>query len=129
MASLSNPKLRWISRHHPDPHFEQMRVFQEAVVHMKTGLKNIPLDVFTDTQRPFEKGPSTAEMFSKPIFVWYDFFSCPQADTEVRFSTFCLQDVCLQLPMIQATRSCRESFACQSQSPWVQGCLSAGQGN
>mmetsp|Transcript_7308 Transcript_7308/g.16844 ORF Transcript_7308/g.16844 Transcript_7308/m.16844 type:complete len:616 (-) Transcript_7308:322-2169(-) len=71
---------QWISSHHPDPHLEQMRVFQEAVVHMKTGLKNIPLDVFTDTQRPFEKGPSTAKMFSKPIFVWYDFFCCPQAD-------------------------------------------------
>ena len=82
---------QWVGRNHPDPEFKQMRVLQDALRHVMSDLKYIPLDMNSEALVPGAKSLDTAKLHSKPLFVWYDYFSCPQLD-------------------LQATASCRSGI-------------------
>ncbi|CAE7018158.1 mask [Symbiodinium sp. CCMP2456] len=69
---------QWVSVHHPDPEFKQMRVLQEALSHVLDGLTYIPLDSNSETAATGAKPLHVKELRSKPLFFWYDYFSCPQ---------------------------------------------------
>ena len=77
---------QWVGRNHPDPEFKQMRVLQDALRHVMSDLKNIPLDMNSEALVPGCKCLDTAKLRSKPLFVWYDYFSCPQLDLQVTAS-------------------------------------------
>ena len=71
---------QWVGLDHPDPEFEQMQVLQAALRHAILKLNNIPLDVITEIVLPAAKDLPTSKLLSRPLFIWYDYFSCPQLD-------------------------------------------------
>ncbi|CAK9088385.1 unnamed protein product [Durusdinium trenchii] len=64
---------QWVGRRHPDPDFIQFSVLQEALRHLMSEVQYI---VALPSVKPF----ATAELKSAPLFVWYDYFSCPQLE-------------------------------------------------
>ncbi|CAE7414860.1 unnamed protein product [Symbiodinium sp. CCMP2592] len=56
---------QWTGVGHPDPTLQQLRVLQDALSNslILFGLRSYPL---------------AEALRSKPVFVWYDYFSCPQ---------------------------------------------------
>lgn len=60
---------QWVSVHHPDPEFAQMRIFQQALRRMLTPGSRIYADIATEYNT---KGDTVdlEEMRSKPLFFW-----------------------------------------------------------
>ncbi|CAE7255891.1 unnamed protein product, partial [Symbiodinium sp. CCMP2456] len=79
---------QWVGRHHPDPDFKQFKVLQDALKNIMTKIDEIHLDIFSEIYLPDMKPMSTKEFRStcSPIFVWYDFFSCPQLEAAPRIN-------------------------------------------
>ena len=75
---------QWIGLRHPDPEFKQLRVLQDALCFAKSKLQRIPVDLVTETMMPSARGLPTSEIFSTPLFIWYDYFSCPQLEFHLR---------------------------------------------
>ncbi|CAK9057440.1 unnamed protein product [Durusdinium trenchii] len=71
---------QWAGREHPDPTFQQFAVFQKAMTRILSDLSEIPLDFITEATVPTARPLPTQEFRSVPLFVWYDYFSCPQKD-------------------------------------------------
>ncbi|CAK9042978.1 unnamed protein product [Durusdinium trenchii] len=72
---------QWVGHEHPDPEFKQMRVLQAALKYaMSSSLKHIPLDIVTELLLPGAKDMPTSELVEKDLFIWYDYFSCPQLE-------------------------------------------------
>jgi len=69
---------QWLGRHHPDPDFRQLRVLQSLLQTWITQPAYVSPDIVTRGILPFAKGISSKEFFSKPLYLWYDFFCCPQ---------------------------------------------------
>ena len=71
---------QWVGIRHPDPEFKQFKVLQEALQYARAGLQSIPVDLVAETMFPSAKGLPTSELFAAPLFIWYDYFSCPQLE-------------------------------------------------
>lgn len=71
---------QWIGQLHPDPDFAQMQVLQDALKHAMSQLHQIPQDALTEVVNPMAKPLPTSQLRSKALFLWYDYFSCPQLD-------------------------------------------------
>ncbi|CAJ1386850.1 unnamed protein product [Effrenium voratum] len=70
---------QWAEKDHPDPTSAQFRVFQDAMKNILSGrLDRIELDNFTEIVSPETKPLRTQELRSVKLFMWYDYFSCPQ---------------------------------------------------
>ena len=72
---------QWAGSQHPDPSFKQFKVLQKALRNMAKApvvSANIGLELYANTQ------PHDAGDLSKAIFIWYDYFSIPQADPTSR---------------------------------------------
>lgn len=69
---------QWADKDHPDPSFEQFTVFQSAMRRILCDMSHLPLHYMTEVFVPGAKTLSTKELRSEPLFVWYDYFSCPQ---------------------------------------------------
>ena len=69
---------QWVSRSHPDPEFKQFRVLQEALRNIAHGISQISMDTITEAVFGLARGISTSEFQVSELFLWYDFFSCPQ---------------------------------------------------
>ncbi|CAE7585105.1 ift46 [Symbiodinium natans] len=65
--------------HHPDPDLKQMRVFQGALRHLLQDKGMVPLDCITETFLTSAKAIALTAFQSEPLFLWYDYFSVPQA--------------------------------------------------
>ncbi|CAJ1363796.1 unnamed protein product [Effrenium voratum] len=78
---------QWVTTEHPDPECKQMRVLQKALKDMMLG-KNprIPVDQVSEIVDPHAKPLPAASLFSKPLFFWYDYCSCPQGTRLSRIS-------------------------------------------
>ena len=63
---------------HPDPTLQQLRVLQDALSNSLSGLCNASVDVITEVLFGLRSYPLAEALRSKPVFVWYDYFSCPQ---------------------------------------------------
>ena len=72
----------WARKDHPDPAFEQFSVFQEAMCRILSDLSHIPLDYLTETVVPGARSLPTKDLRSVPLFIWYDYMSCPQLETD-----------------------------------------------
>ena len=71
---------QWVGTQHPDPEGTQLRVLQQALRFAMSEMKYIPLDFVTELSIPSAKGLPAAALLSNPVFVWYDYFSCPQLE-------------------------------------------------
>ena len=74
---------QWSSIDHPDPHLEQFKALQDAIRNAMSGTTtiwgNISSEMYDQTFMGQPHHLSAAELSSKPLFLWYDFFSCPQS--------------------------------------------------
>ncbi|CAE7474160.1 POP1, partial [Symbiodinium necroappetens] len=68
----------WVSTDHPDPKGEQLKVLQGALMRMLGETDIIPVTVSAELMYGLQNGLLMTEMRARPLFVWYDFFSCPQ---------------------------------------------------
>ena len=72
---------QWAEKDHPDPAFERFKVFQDVIRNILfDGLNHIPLDHITEAVVPGAKPLSTQKFRSHKLFIWYDYFSCPQLE-------------------------------------------------
>ena len=72
---------QWAGSSHPDPTFEQFRVFQNSMKNILSDrLHQIPLNLITETYVAKAKPLATQEFRSEKLFIWYDYFSCPQLE-------------------------------------------------
>ena len=72
---------QWAANDHPDPTFAQFSVFQDAMRNILSDrIRRIPLDYVTEALVPGAKPLSTQEFRSAKLFLWYDYFSCPQLE-------------------------------------------------
>ncbi|CAE7647894.1 B'ETA [Symbiodinium sp. CCMP2456] len=70
----------WVGHHHPDPEGKQLRVLQDALKHMLSNLQQIPLDAFTEFYFPSAQPLPASHLRVAPLYIWYDYFSCPQLE-------------------------------------------------
>ncbi|CAE7630980.1 Ankk1, partial [Symbiodinium pilosum] len=70
---------QWAGAEHPDPNFEQFTVLQDALRNAMSGTSlisgNISIELYTGQQVCV----SAKDLTSKALYIWYDFFSCPQS--------------------------------------------------
>ena len=72
---------QWVSALHPDPDLRQFKHLQGVLKNILTSsAKRIDPLVMTELFAPFgwAKGIAAADFRSRPLFIWYDYFCCPQ---------------------------------------------------
>lgn len=69
----------WAGEAHPDPTGEQLKVLQAALKALLFDATSIPVDINSEILFGKQPGVFTSEMRARPLFVWYDYCSCPQA--------------------------------------------------
>ncbi len=69
---------QWLSDVHPDPHGEQLKVLQEALQNVISGAVKALTHFTVELVRGRIHAFTSAELQAQPIFIWYDFCSCPQ---------------------------------------------------
>ncbi|CAE7578613.1 btbd11b [Symbiodinium sp. CCMP2592] len=80
-AKLGNAAFishQWIGDKHPDPNGEQLEVLKLALRRLMSEVQVVHPSFITEVAMPACRGLPTKKLFSMPLFLWYDFFSCPQ---------------------------------------------------
>jgi len=72
---------QWLGSLHPDPHHQQLQVLQEALRNLLSGTIKVSLPIAEEIFFGRRPGPTVADFESKPLYVWYDYLSCPQASS------------------------------------------------
>ena len=72
---------QWMSAKHPDPDFNQFRVLQDALRNLLSGRSKVRQSVATEAARGRVKTPTAADINAEPLYLWYDYFCCPQMDS------------------------------------------------
>ena len=70
---------QWVGKGHPDPSFEQFKVLQEVCRDLLSQTSYVHVDAVTCLMRPLQSGFYSQALQSRPLFVWYDYFSVPQS--------------------------------------------------
>ncbi|CAE7599951.1 BMY1 [Symbiodinium natans] len=76
---------QWLASHHPDPDFKQMRNLQDALKRLLGGRGSVSLDQITESFVRTAKPIPMQEFQVQALFVWYDYFSCPQLEERKSF--------------------------------------------
>lgn len=71
---------QWVGSGHPDPQFQQMKVLQDALKNLISGGSEVCVDLISEAVYFRSKGIPAAEWRSVGLFLWYDYFSCPQLE-------------------------------------------------
>ncbi|CAE7753061.1 unnamed protein product [Symbiodinium sp. CCMP2456] len=79
MGSAAFISHQWVGDNSPDPDFRQMSVLKDAIRSLMSTQKHIYHDIHTEMFLN-TSGLCTSTLSSKPLFFWYDYFSCPQLD-------------------------------------------------
>jgi len=88
---------QWLSEHHPDPNGEQLKILQRALKNLFSGASRISTAVGREILFGRASVPSPADLRAQPLYVWYDYFSCPQGSS--------LEDKASQLDAIHSIPS------------------------
>ena len=70
---------QWVGHGHPDPEFEQMQVLQDVFKDLLSKDSWISVEPITSMLAPTVKAFSSKGMRSRPLSLWYDYFSVPQS--------------------------------------------------
>ena len=100
---------QWVGNNHPDPDFKQFQarasgfcciflllslqlvlrcfkcqseVLQDALKNVLSELPSIPVDADSQGNFPSAKSLPTSGLRSSSLYVWYDYFSCPQLENK-----------------------------------------------
>ena len=79
MGQVGFVSHQWVAKQHPDPEFRQMQVLRDALRRVLSSRGHIPLDQVTEACVPSAKGLSFQDFQAAALFLWYDYFSVPQA--------------------------------------------------
>ena len=82
-ASMGRAALvshQWVGHHHPDPDCKQFRVLQDALRNIFAKQTAICPDVMTEVLFGRSKGIDAKEFTGHDMYIWYDYFSCPQLE-------------------------------------------------
>lgn len=71
---------QWVGGSHPDPEFKQMQVLKDTLRHLMSGESEVSVDLLSEAVYFRSKGISAEEWRAKRLFLWYDYFSCPQLE-------------------------------------------------
>ncbi|CAE7840546.1 ANKRD17 [Symbiodinium sp. CCMP2592] len=69
---------QWLGSKHPDPCGQQMKVLQEALSNILSGTSQVSLPIVTEIIHGRWACPTSTEFKSQELFIWYDYFCCPQ---------------------------------------------------
>ena len=72
---------QWVTSKHPDPNFEQLQVLQETLKNMLSGAYPVSLPPAIEIFWGRVKCPTAAD-FKSEVYLWYDYFSIPQHESE-----------------------------------------------
>lgn len=72
---------QWAAKDHPDPTFAQFSVFQDTMKNILSNrFQQIPVNFVSESFMIGAKPLSTQEFKCGKLFIWYDYFSCPQLE-------------------------------------------------
>ncbi|CAE7295178.1 R11A8.7, partial [Symbiodinium pilosum] len=69
---------QWMASNHPDPNDEQLKVLQAALANIRSGASHINIPVVTEILFGRLPVPSAEDFAGPSVYIWYDYFSCPQ---------------------------------------------------
>eukprot|EP00438_Fugacium_kawagutii_P031123 Skav201747 [mRNA] locus=scaffold1973:9099:10799:- [translate_table: standard] len=69
---------QWISPYHPDPKFHQLEVLQIALKRLLAGSSRVSLPPVIELWNGRLRCPPASDFQSEALYLWYDYFSCPQ---------------------------------------------------
>ena len=106
---------QWVETDHPDPDCQQLRILQGAFKKLLAGhWQTIPVDLVSEGMNHSKPLP-TSELLAEPLFLWYDYFSCPQ-------STRCSSCELQHCPQSTRSSSCELQHAISSIAAYVDAC-------
>eukprot|EP00438_Fugacium_kawagutii_P034653 Skav201619 [mRNA] locus=scaffold5983:31296:31829:- [translate_table: standard] len=70
---------QWVTPDNPDPELKQLGVLQQALGNLISGRSQVSLSVEIESMFGRVKCPKAADFIS--LYLWYDYFSCPQGHT------------------------------------------------
>ncbi|CAE7251131.1 secG [Symbiodinium sp. CCMP2592] len=74
---------QWAGVGHPDPHMEQFKVLQQALKNVLSGKTAIHANINIELYVGQRHAMTAEDFMEKPLYIWYDYFSCPQAACEL----------------------------------------------
>ena len=77
---------QWAGLGHPDPHFLQLKVLQDALRNLLSGNSSISASMVMELLAGQQHGVCMHHKLADRLFVWYDYFCCPQANVVHRQS-------------------------------------------
>ncbi|OLP96201.1 Ankyrin repeat domain-containing protein 17 [Symbiodinium microadriaticum] len=77
---------QWAGLGHPDPHLLQLKVLQDALRNLLSGNSSISASMVMELLAGQQHGVSMHDKLADRLFVWYDYFCCPQANVAHRQS-------------------------------------------
>ncbi|CAE7739212.1 Ank3 [Symbiodinium sp. CCMP2592] len=77
---------QWLTKLHPDPEFKQFPVLQQAIRNIRSGATRIRVEAISEFTFGSKEATSVTQLLaeSNDIFVWYDYFSCPQLEHKLK---------------------------------------------
>ena len=69
---------QWLSGTHPDPECRQLKVLQDALRNLLADVATISPHATMEFYYGHVEGYTSADLRARPVFVWYDYFGCPQ---------------------------------------------------
>eukprot|EP00438_Fugacium_kawagutii_P029311 Skav208010 [mRNA] locus=scaffold1203:336371:338146:+ [translate_table: standard] len=69
---------QWICRDHPDPSFQQLEVLQTALKGLLSGRTVVSLPPVIELWLGRVRCPTASDFRAEALYLWYDYFSCPQ---------------------------------------------------
>ena len=80
---------QWAGIGHPDPQFEQIQVLQEA---LKNFVESVTTSISPGIVIELYVG-QVSEIVSQQLFLWYDYFCCPQGLTDAEHRAAAIQSI------------------------------------
>eukprot|EP00438_Fugacium_kawagutii_P033843 Skav231495 [mRNA] locus=scaffold354:95433:97148:- [translate_table: standard] len=69
---------QWVCRDHPDPSFHQVKVLQTVLKGLLAGSTQISLPPVIELYLGRVRCPMASDFQAEELYLWYDYFSCPQ---------------------------------------------------
>jgi len=84
---------QWAAHDHPDPTAEQFKVLQRGLTNLLADQTRVSLPIVSEVFYGRMKTPTGADLSAKPLYVWYDYFSVPQAATSSRLQNYAIDNI------------------------------------
>ena len=77
---------QWAGVGHRDPDGEQLKVLQDALKNLLSGASTISVSMVMELLAGRQQGISFTDQPASRLYLWYDYFCCPQANIQHRQS-------------------------------------------